>query len=176
MRVFASPHHLHYKQPTHRNGIYMRAIVFSIALALNCTLALAQERQWSLDASEREAYLVFGVPDTDDVGLSFWCEIGNGKISIFEPLDHKLLKKDKKIRIDLVLGDEKFNIVAKASASPESRSASLEALVAVDGTVMQAMAKAQIISVTALGRKSSYPMFEADVAGLLRLCSGEAIN
>lgn len=154
----------------------MRVLVFLTALIVTFTPALAQERQWSLDASEREAYLVFGVPDTDDVGLSFWCEIGKGKISIFEPLDHKLLKKDKKIRIDLKLGDRKFNIVAKASTSPESRSASLEAQVAVDGTVMQAASKAQSISVTALGRKNSYPMFDADVAGLLRLCSSEAIN
>ena len=151
----------------------MRIFIFLLAVITTFSAALAQERQWSLDASEREAYLVFGVPDTDDVGLSFWCEIGSGKISIFEPLDHKLLKKDKKIRIDLAIGDEKFNIVAKASTSPESRSASLEAQVAVDGTVMQAASKAQIISVTALGRKSSYPMFDADVAGLLRLCSGE---
>ncbi len=154
----------------------MRVSIFLLALISAVSPALAQERQWTLDASEREAYLVFGVPDTDDVGLSFWCEIGSGKISIFEPLDHKLLKKDKKIRIDLVLGDVKFNIVAKASTSPESRSASLEALVAVDGTVMQAASKAQIISVIALGRKSSYPMFDADVAGLLRLCAGDVVN
>ena len=154
----------------------MRILYFLIFAFATCFPAFAQERQWTLDASDREAYLVFGVPDTDDVGLSFWCEIGSGKISIFEPITHAAIKKDTKIRIDLAIGDEKFNIVAKASTTPDSRSASLEALVAVDGTVMQAAGKAQIISVSALGHKSSYPMFDADVAGLQRVCSGEVEN
>ena len=154
----------------------MRAVVFIIAFALTLTTALAQERQWSLDTSEQEAYLVFGVPNTDDVCLSFWCEIGSGKISIFEPLSHKLIKADKKIHIDLAIDDEKFRIIAKASVSPESRSASLEATVGAAGTVMQAVAKAQTIGVTALGHKSSYPLFDADVKGLLRVCSGEVLN
>ena len=154
----------------------MRALIFSLATFTSLTSAFAQERQWSLDASEREAYLVFGVPDTDDVGLSFWCEIGSGKISIFEPIAHAAIKKDKKIRVDLAIGEEKFNIVAKASTTPDSRSASLEAMVAVDGTVMKAASKAQIISVSAMGHKSSYPMFDADVSGLLRVCAGEVIN
>lgn len=154
----------------------MRFFVLLIALITTLSAALAQERQWSLDASDREAYLVFGVPDTDDVGLSFWCEIGTGKISIFEPISHATLKRDKKIRIVLAMGENKFNIVAKASTTPDSRSASLEALVAVDGTVMQAASKAQAISVSAFGHKSSYPMFDADVAGLLRVCSSEVVN
>jgi hypothetical protein len=154
----------------------MRVFIILIALLATFSPALAQERQWSLDASEREAYLVFGVPDTDDVGLSFWCEIGKGKVSIFEPISHTELTKDQKIRIDLTMGEDKFNIVAKASTTPDSRSASLEAQVAVDGTVMQAASKAQTIAVSALGHKSSYPMFDADVDGLLRVCSGEVAN
>ena len=144
----------------------MRVFIFLTALITIFSPAFAQERQWSLDASEREAYLVFGVPDTDDVGLSFWCEIGKGKVSLFEPIDHTLLKKDKKIRIDLTMGDEKFKIVAKASTTPDSRSASLEAQVAVDGTVMQAASKAQTITVSALGHKSSCP----------RVCEGTTIK
>ncbi len=154
----------------------MRIALFFFAVILNMNVAFAQERQWSLDASEREAYLVFGVPDTDDVGLSFWCEIGKGKISIFEPVNHRLLKNNKKIRIDLTIDNEKFNIVAKASPSPESRSASLEALVDVNGTVMKAVGRSQTITFSALGQKSSYPLFDADVTGLLRVCSGEVIN
>ena len=39
------------------------------------TLALAQERQWSLDTVNNQVFLVFGVPESDDVGLSFWCDI-----------------------------------------------------------------------------------------------------
>lgn len=154
----------------------MRTLISVLAFTCCTTLALAQERQWSLDASDREAYLVFGVPETDDVGLSFWCEIGTGKISIYEPVSHKLLKRDKKIRIDLSVDDQKFNIVAKATYSAETQSASLEAMVDVDGTVMAAVQRAQTIGVKALGHKSNYPLFDADVGGLLRVCSSSTTD
>ncbi len=48
--------------------------------------AFAQEREWLLDAVEEDVFLVFGVPDTNDVGVSFWCKIGTGVVSVFAPL------------------------------------------------------------------------------------------
>jgi hypothetical protein len=154
----------------------MRAFFTLIAFILTSNLAFAQERQWSLDASEREAFLVFGVADTDDVGLSFWCEIGSPKISIFAPVPHTLLRKDQKTRIDVTIDDTNFNIIAKASHTPGSTAASIEAVIDYDGTVIKAAAAGQIIRVSALGHKSSYPLADADFAGLLRVCSGNFNN
>lgn len=49
-------------------------VVISLAAgSLVCSPAKAQEREWSLDASDQEAYLIFGVADSDDVGVSLWC-------------------------------------------------------------------------------------------------------
>ncbi len=150
----------------------MRALVFSTFFFLTMNSAFAQERQWTLDASDREAFLVFGVPDTDDVGFSFWCEIGKPKISIFAPVPHAVLGSNKIIPIDLKIDDERFHIKAKTSQSSTSTASSVEAPVAPDGTVMKAVSKSQTISVQVFGHTASYPLIDADIAGLLRVCSG----
>jgi hypothetical protein len=157
-------------------GSIMRLIVSALCALACFTPAFAQERQWSLDASEREAFLVFGVPDTDDVGLSFWCEIGKPRISIFAPVPHGALKKDQRLHIDLDFGDDKFHIIAKGSHAPNSTAASVEALVDPNGTVMKAASQAESVSITALGHKASYPLVDADFEGLLRVCSGTIEN
>jgi hypothetical protein len=173
---FASFRFLLYKPGNSKSRIPMRITYIFFVFILTMNSALAQERQWTLDASEREAFLVFGVPDTDDVGLSFWCEIGKPKISVFAPVPHSKLAKDQKIKIDLKIGTENFNIIAKASQTPGTTAASVEALVDHDGTVMKAVTRAQQIAVKALGHTANYPLVDADVDGLLRVCSGTVDN
>ena len=65
----------------------MRGNIFTTVLALAAfsSPVLAQEREWAFDTGEADAYLVFGVPETDDVGVSFWCTIGSGEIRVFFP-------------------------------------------------------------------------------------------
>jgi hypothetical protein len=154
----------------------MRFIITALALLLNVSFAHAQERQWRLDASAEDAFLVFGVPDTDDAGLSFWCKIGSGTISIFAPFDRDLIKKDHTVPVELIVGDQKFNIKMKATVDINSKTGSIEGPVSVDGTVMKAVANGTSISLNTLGHKASYPLVDADVAGLLRTCSGEILN
>jgi hypothetical protein len=154
----------------------MRFIIPALALLLNVTFAHAQERQWRLDASAEDAFLVFGVPDTDDAGFSFWCKIGSGTVSIFAPFDRNLIKHDQTVPVELIAGDQKFNIKMKASLDKNSKTGSIEGPVSVDGTVMKAVASALSISLNTLGHKASYPLIDADVAGLLHTCSGEILN
>lgn len=152
----------------------MRFITFITALALSFSGAIAQERQWSLVASDQEAYLVFGVPDTDDVGLSFWCKIGTGKISIFAPIDKSLVKRNKRTKVKLEIDDNVFPIKMKAEVIKTAKSASLEGPVSISGTVMAAASHGQDFAFTAYGHRSSYPLIDADVSGLLQTCAGAA--
>ena len=62
-----------------------RLLIILAILVLGSTLALAQERIWNLDQTDQEAYLVFGVPETDDVGVSFWCTLQSGIVKIYVP-------------------------------------------------------------------------------------------
>ena len=50
-----------------------RLPIMLATLVLGSAPSLAQERIWTLDQTDAEVYLVFGVPETDDVGVSFWC-------------------------------------------------------------------------------------------------------
>lgn len=154
----------------------MRIFIFVFSLVVTLTSAIAQERQWTLDASEKEAFLVFGVAQTDDVGLSFWCEIGKPKISIFANVPHAHVKKDGRIHIELKIDDDVFKIIAMSSTAAKSGDVSVEAPVAIDGTVMKAMSKAERISITALDHTNNFPLVDADINGLLRVCSGDFSN
>ena len=51
----------------------LRLVFAVIVMVLATGGPSAQERQWSLDAGDQDAYLIFGVPDSDDVGVSLWC-------------------------------------------------------------------------------------------------------
>lgn len=154
----------------------MRIFIFLIAMLAIFSSAFAQERQWSLNASGPEAFLVFGVADTDDVGLSFWCKIGSSKISIFERIDRDLIVKDQIAKVKLKVDAETFDIKMQASRSPGSKTGSLEGPVSVDGTIMKAVLHAQTFSLTAFGHTTSYPLVDAEVDGLLKTCSGEIVN
>jgi hypothetical protein len=154
----------------------MRIAFILLVLIFQSTVGQAQERQWRLDASEKDAFLVFGVPDTDDAGLSFWCKIGSGTVNIFMPFDRKLIQKNQIAQVDLEVGDQKFKIKMKASPDPNSKSGSLEGPVSVSGTVMQAVTTENVFSLTAFGRRESYPLIDADVTGLLNVCSGHLSN
>lgn len=70
------------------------------------TLAHAQEREWLLDAADEDAFLVFGVPETDDVGVSLWCKIGSGKVKLFFPEGSAELKADSSADFTVTVGDK----------------------------------------------------------------------
>jgi hypothetical protein len=144
-----------------------------IIWALFAGPALAQERQWTLNAALQDVSLEFGVNGTDDVGLSFYCEIGSRKVSIFMPIDRSLVAKDAKVPVTLKVGDAEFSIHMQASKSEGSRSGSLDGPVKVEGTVMLAMNGARELSITALGKTWNFPMVDADVNGFVKVCNGE---
>ena len=58
--------------------MFHRLLLTVSLIAAATASTAAQERQWTLDASDEDAYLIFGVPESDDVGLSLWCPIQKG--------------------------------------------------------------------------------------------------
>ena len=70
--------------------------------------ALAQEREWTLDASEQESYLIFGVADSDDVGLSLWCPNHKGIVNLYVPRPTAELQKlaRRKVPMTVTAGSE----------------------------------------------------------------------
>ena len=154
----------------------MRLTFTFLALLATSHLAWAQERQWSLNASEKEAFLVFGVPDTDDVGLSFWCEIGTNKTSFFVNGAPLQLKQNQSTNIKVTIDNQVFVIKAKAAIDSRGQRPSLEGQFKNDDPMLKAAQNGSILKVAVLGQTNTYPLIDADFVGLQRNCAGDELN
>jgi hypothetical protein len=147
-----------------------------LALLATASISHAQEREWTLNASDKEAFLVFGVPDTDDVGISFWCEIGTNKFSIFVNNVEGPLKENQKADMVIEIDSQKFSIKAKAAIEKSGRSKSLEGQIPGNSPILKAAENGSSLKTTVQGRTNTYPLIDADVTGLLRTCAGDEVN
>src|SRR5437764_14711254 len=103
------------------------AAALGFPLLISASAALAQEREWSFDTGGEDAYLVFGVPETDDVGVSFWCAVGSGEIRIFLPEASEKLGAGAAVKVDIEVGGNRFSLDGTAAPNEESETASAEA-------------------------------------------------
>ena len=144
-----------------------------IALAMLAGTAHAQEREWVLDTSEEDAYLIFGVPDSDDVGVSLWCPIGRGVVNLFVPRPTEELRKLKRKTVPLTVTaeGETATFAGKVDINAEAATSSAEAEIPANHALMKAMAKADRFSVRVAGEEVVYPLYAADLAGLFDLCA-----
>lgn len=146
------------------------ALVFALGLVTG--EALAQEREWTLDASDQEAYLIFGVPDSEDVGVSLWCPTKKGVVNLYVPRPTGELRKLDRHRVPMTVtaGSETATFAGKIDINPDSPSSSVEVEMPVDNPLLKAMLKADRFSVKVNAQDVVFPLYDADVAGLLDLC------
>jgi hypothetical protein len=153
-----------------------RHVPFLLALGLLAGAAHAQEREWMLDASDQDAYLIFGVPETDDVGVSLWCRIGKGAVNIYLPVATQRLTADQNASEDnaapltIAAGGETATFRGKADINREADVSSLEAEIEDGHPLITALQGADRFTVKAGGSDVIFPLFNADVEGLLALC------
>lgn len=149
-----------------------RSLLVLIALGLVSGKALAQEREWSLDASDQEAYLIFGVPDSDDVGLSFWCPVKKGVVNLFVPRPTEELRKagHKKTPLTVIAGSETATFAGKVEINGESTTSSVEVEVPITHPLFKALEKADRVTLRVDHQDVVFPLYDADIAGLLDLC------
>jgi hypothetical protein len=148
----------------------MRPVAFIAGLALACAAAAAQEREWTFDTGEQDAYLIFGVPETDDTGVSFWCPIGSGEIRIFVTEAAAKLEPDTALRIEITVAKERFAYDGKAQVNQESGIASAEATIDAKDKLFDLLQTADRFSIKAAGQEDVYPLTGADFPSLLRTC------
>jgi hypothetical protein len=157
-------------------SIMQRCIARKIALAalllgLAAPPALGQEREWTFDTGEDDAYLVFGVPETDDVGVSFWCSIGVGTIRIFLPEAGNALAAGKNIKLDVRINGKTFSLDGDTAPNEESGATSVEAQIATTDPFFAALPAADRFSVKIGKEESVFPLEGADFDSLLRVCA-----
>ena len=143
--------------------------VLSLIAALTAS-AMAQERQWIFDSSEDDAYLIFGVPETDDVGISFWCGRRSGEIRVFIPEADPAMKPETDVSFSVSAGGRTFKFDGKTAANEMSDTTSIEAAVPVTDPLFAALQKTDRFKVVTGAVEHTYPLIDADVAGLVELC------
>lgn len=152
----------------------VRHIVASGILAGMVMLAAqaqAQERSWSLDTSETEAFLTFGVAESDDVGISLWCGMRSGTIRIFLPDANASLRPNRRIRIGVSVADKTFRLRAKTLANEEAATTSIEASADVANPLFGYLKDADKFTITAGNESQNFPLAGADINALLRICA-----
>jgi hypothetical protein len=151
----------------------LRPLPLVLALGLLAGAAHAQEREWTLDASEEDAYLIFGVPESDDVGVSLWCPIGKGVVSLFLPVPTEQAPKGKgkAMPVTVSAGAVTETLRGQVDHNPESAVSSLEAEIAAEHPLILAMRETDRFSVKAGEQDIIFPLFGSDLEGLLALCA-----
>ena len=97
-----------------------RPLLVLFAFSALTGAAAAQERQWTLDAGDQDAYLIFGVADSDDVGISLWCPIRQGTVTIFVPEPGGSLPADREVTVTLTAGDKTTGIKGKTEVNEDA--------------------------------------------------------
>lgn len=145
-------------------------LLLVIAMTLSSNAVLAQEREWTLDTADSDAFLVFGVAESDDVGVSFWCTIGSRKLKIFVPDGSADLAPNITAPFVVKIGEKTFTLPGRTSANEMSGETSIETDLSTDDPAIKALETADRFSVTAASHTTVFPLADANLAGLLRLC------
>jgi hypothetical protein len=146
-------------------------VILAIAFTLSfLTTAMAQEREWNIDQTDSDAYLVFGVPETDDVGVSFWCKLQSGIIHFYAPETDVKLKIGSRVPFTLEVPPKSFRFKGKTTVNEEAGSISLEAELKMTDPIFAAISKANYFSVRIGKNKQTYPLQESNFSGFLSGC------
>jgi hypothetical protein len=152
----------------------LRTAVLAAILLAQATPLLAQEREWSLSSTDTQTYLVFGVPETDDVGLSFWCQIGKKDLSAFLPEPTLKLKRGQKLTMKLGVDGKVTSLPAFVDRDDASGLFTVEGKFRQNSALLADLKNAEAVTVTVLGHSATYPLDDADFAGLIDTCNGVA--
>ncbi len=150
--------------------------IFLASISLAQAPVQAQERQWTLDATAQEAFLVFGVPETDDVGLSFWCKIGTKKMSAYMPANVAKLRVGEKTTMHITANRKTSTLPAVAALDGAKGKFTVEGQFLTTDKLFTNLQAADDVTIAIKNFKASYPLTDADFDGLLSACSGEGGN
>jgi hypothetical protein len=145
-------------------GLVVAIILFGLPQAY------AQEREWSIDQTDKEAYLVFGVPETDDVGVSFWCKLQSDIVRFYAPETDAKLKIGKRVPFVLEIPPKAFRLKGKTTVNQEAGSISLETELKITDPVFAALDAADHFAVTVGHSRNAYPLQDADFKTFLGAC------
>jgi hypothetical protein len=158
------------KKRAKRKAMRTRLPIMLAALMLGSAPSLAQERIWTLDQTDAEVYLVFGVPETDDVGVSFWCTLQSGIVRLYMPKAGPDFKPGMSVNFELKVATKTYPLKGKTAFDEESTGTSLEAELKATDPVFFALQAANYFAVKIGSSNHVFPLGEADFSNFLDIC------
>lgn len=152
--------------------MWSRLAALAIA-ALAAAGASAQEREWRFETDENEAYLIFGVSGSDDIGLSFWCKTGSGVVYLYLPRLGEDILLGKSVVLDVKLGGQHYAYRADTSPLDGTSLVDAEAEIRADDRLFPALLSQDRFTIATVGEEFNYPLDGADVAQLLGRCRSQ---
>ena len=146
-------------------------IVAAAFVTLVATAAFAQEREWIFDTNEEDAFLTFAVPESDDIGISFWCRIQSGEARVFLPEAGEDIQPDRKVALTFSVAGKKYTFDAETSLNEEAGSTSAEAGIRADDKLFAAMRTADRFGVQIGSEEMIFPLGGADIESFMRVCT-----
>ena len=147
-----------------------RLPIMLATLVLGSAPSLAQERIWTLDQTDAEVYMVFGVPETDDVGVSFWCTQQSGIVRLYFPDSDPKLKPGEEVNFKLEVAAKSYPLKGKTAINEESTGTSIEAELKTTDPVFAALQMANRFAVKVGSTSHVFPLGEADFPTFLDVC------
>lgn len=145
-------------------------IVAAAFVMLAATAAFAQEREWIFDTNEEDAFLTFAVPESDDIGISFWCRIQSGEARVFLPQAGEGLEPGQKTAFTFSVAGAKSTFDAEVTLN-EDGSTSAEAGIRADDKLFAAMRTADRFGVHIGSEEMIFPLGGADIESFVRVCT-----
>ena len=156
--------------------MFSRLISTAALCGLLSSPAFAQERQWNLESTDKQTFLVFGVPNSDDVGFSLWCEVGKSQMSAFMPERQIPLKVDEKVSMLISVDGKQQTLHGLVSKDAASGLLTVESKFDLKDILISRLQGAQSLAISIKGHTTTLPFGDADFAGLLSACKGEDAN
>ena len=146
---------------------------FGLAAFLVCAAlpAWAQEREWIFDTADEDAYLVFGVPESEDAGISFGCTLQSGEIRVFVPEAGDDLKPDQKVKLTIAVGGKTFAYDGMTSPNEMAATTSAEATMPATDPLFTELRKTDRFTVKTGAEENIFPLEGSDFESLVRACS-----
>lgn len=137
----------------------VRHVVFGVLLtALLATPASTGKEQWSFVKSGSEALLVYGVPESDVITLSFICEPKRKSIDIVTTVLPKNVKGERPGRIKLTGAAASLEFAGKTSRFDEDRGIHFSAPSTIDTRLFDLLEKGTSLRIEAMGARDNVPL------------------
>ena len=156
--------------------MFSRLIFAVVVCGYLSTSAYAQERQWNLESTDKQTFLVFGVPNVEDVGFSFWCEVGKGQMAAFVPENQVPLKVGQSVAMLVSVDGKQQTLRGHVAKDAASGQITVEGKFSLKDILISRLQTGQSLSVSVKGHTHTFPFGDADFAGLLSACKGEDAN